>query len=75
MSIMLSICIVTYNHERYIEECIQSIFEQNMDFEYEILIGDDCSKDGTIEILKKYENKVSVIERQKNIGTRMMIFS
>ena len=39
----LSVVIVTFNHERYIAEAIDSVLMQKVDFSYEILIGDDGS--------------------------------
>lgn len=54
---LVSVCIITYNHECYIKDCIDSILNQKTDFEYEIVIGDDCSTDSTVQILKEYQNK------------------
>ena len=49
--IILSVCIVTYNHEKYIKQCIDSILQQKVEFPIEILIGNDCSTDNTACIL------------------------
>ncbi|MCU7614253.1 glycosyltransferase [Chryseobacterium sp. GMJ5] len=49
----VSICITTYNHEKYIEECLMSIFAQEFDHEYEIIIGNDNSSDQTEAIIFK----------------------
>lgn len=65
---MISVCIVVYNHEKYIEQCLESFFEQKVDFPVEILIGNDRSTDCSAEILKKYEDRVKVINREKNLG-------
>lgn len=68
----ISVCIVTYNQENYIERCIISALEQNGDFELEILIGDDCSTDNTRKILKKFlalhPDKIKLILHPHNIG-------
>lgn len=53
----LSIIIVSYNEKQYLSETIESCLTQNIDFEYEIVIGDDGSTDGSIEIIKEYANK------------------
>jgi len=52
---LVSVCIITYNQAEYIEEAVDSVLEQQVDFEYELIIGDDCSTDGTREILKRYQ--------------------
>lgn len=54
--IKLSVLLLTYNHVKYIEECIQGIINQKVNFEIEILVGDDESSDGTTEIVEKYLN-------------------
>ena len=42
-----SVCVITYNQEAYIRECLQSIVDQMTDFDFEVIVGDDCSCDGT----------------------------
>lgn len=56
-NIMVSICCITYNHEKYIEEAIKSFLMQKVKFKFEILIHDDASTDNTANIIKKYEKK------------------
>ena len=48
----VSVCIVTYNQEKYIKQCVESILNQDVDFPFEVIVGDDCSTDKTLEILK-----------------------
>ncbi len=50
----ISIIIPAYNVEAYIEECILSILRQDF-HDYEILLIDDCSLDGTVQVIKEYE--------------------
>lgn len=68
----VSIIMLTYNHEKYVKEAIESILTQKVDFKYEILIGDDSSIDSTPRILEVYKNKypdkIVLIKRNKNIG-------
>lgn len=70
----ISVIIVTYNHERYISECIQSVIVQWLpeDCTMEVLVGDDASTDGTAELAKSFEREhpgiVKVIARPKNLG-------
>ena len=67
--IMLSVCVVSYNHEKYIEECLDHLLQQKTDFEMEILFGDDCSTDNTLKIVReKYNDKVTILERAENMG-------
>ncbi len=55
--IMASISCVTYNHAPYIRQALDSFLMQKTDFEYEILVHDDASTDGTSDILREYERK------------------
>ena len=48
----VSVCVITYNQEKYIAQCLQSIVDQETDFDFEIIVGDDCSTDGTREIVR-----------------------
>lgn len=49
----LSVCVTCYNQIEYIEEAVDSILNQNFEYPYEILIGDDGSDDGSYELIKK----------------------
>lgn len=67
----ISVAIVTYNHEKYIKQALDSVLKQKGDFKLEIIVGDDCSKDKTREILKKYKEKhknIKLILNKKNVG-------
>ena len=67
--IMLSFCLVTYNHEKYILECLESIFKQKGNFKLEILVGNDCSQDATAQLIKdNYGDRVNLIDRKENLG-------
>ncbi len=68
---LVSICIITYNHEKYIKQTVDSIISQKKNFSYEILIADDSSTDQTQQILiENYSNvkNIRLILRQQNIG-------
>lgn len=72
MTPLVSCCLITYNHVDYIEQAIEGILTQQTDFEFEIIIADDCSKDGTKEKIKHYADKhpgkIRPILREKNVG-------
>ena len=51
---LVSICCITYNHASFIRKCLDGFLMQQTDFPIEILIHDDCSTDGTTEIIQEY---------------------
>src|SRR5260370_903022 len=60
----VSVLIDTYNHERFIEQAIVSVLEQDFpDAEREIIVVDDGSTDGTSEIVKKFEPRVRLLRK------------
>ena len=69
---LLSVCLITYNQAKYVREAIDSIITQQVDFEWEVVIADDYSTDGTREILleyqKKYPHLIKLILQKKNVG-------
>jgi glycosyltransferase involved in cell wall biosynthesis len=68
----ISVCMITYNHERFIKQAIESILEQETVFSFNLIIADDGSKDNTAAICRnlkeKYPDKINFIENQPNIG-------
>jgi glycosyltransferase involved in cell wall biosynthesis len=69
---LVSIVVITYQHEKYIEQCLDSILMQSTDFNIEIIIADDCSHDKTAEIIKEYHRKfphiIKPTLRSENVG-------
>lgn len=63
MKPLLSICCITYNHEKYIADAIESFLMQETSFSFEIIIHDDASTDNTPLIIKQYEMKYPNIIR------------
>lgn len=55
--VLVSICCITYNQEKYIEKALDSFLMQKTNFKYEIIVHDDASTDRTVEIIKKYQKK------------------
>lgn len=72
---ILSVGILTYNQEKYIRQCLDAVMMQKVDFEYEIVVGDDASSDGTQDILReygaKYPGKFVLLLGEKNEGISM----
>jgi glycosyltransferase involved in cell wall biosynthesis len=68
----LSVCVITYNQEKYIGQCLQSILDQETNFEFEIIVGEDCSTDSTRAIVQDFERRypsiIKPIYQTKNIG-------
>ena len=68
----VSVCVVTYNHEKYIRECLESIVTQKCDFDFEVIVGEDCSTDNTRAIVQEYSDKypniIKPLLHEKNIG-------
>lgn len=68
----VSVCVVCYNQEKYIYQCLQTIVDQKIDFDIEIIVADDCSTDRTRDIIRKFEKKYPKLFRiflhEKNIG-------
>lgn len=54
---LVSICMITYNHEDYIRDAIEGVLMQKTDFPIELIIGEDCSTDNTRKIVNEYEAK------------------
>lgn len=73
MNLLVSIVVCSYNRLEYISECLDSILNQQCNFQIEIIIGDDVSSDGTRDILieyqKKYPDIVRPILHEVNLGT------
>ena len=71
----LSVGILTYNQVHYIRQCIDSVLMQVVNFDFEIVVGDDASVDGTQDILKEYAehypNRFVLLLGEKNEGISM----
>lgn len=62
---LVSICCITYNHEKFIAQAIEGFLIQKTDFPFEIVIGEDCSADTTARIIKSYAAKHPLIIKAK----------
>ena len=63
----VSVTIVTYNSGRFIKRCLESVLDQKYRFK-EIIVVDNNSTDGTIDILEPFENRCRIIYNEENIG-------
>jgi glycosyltransferase involved in cell wall biosynthesis len=68
----VSVCVVAYNQENYIGQCLQSLVDQKTDFHFEVIVSDDCSTDGTPKIIRDYASSyprtIKATIQDKNIG-------
>jgi glycosyltransferase involved in cell wall biosynthesis len=68
----VSVCVITFNQEKYIGPCLQSILDQNTDFDFEVIVGDDWSTDGTrsvvLEFASRYPDQVKPLLYDKKVG-------
>ena len=70
--IIVSVCMITYNHEKFINEAIEGVLMQKTNFPIELIISEDCSTDNTRKIVLEYADKYPNIIRpllpEKNLG-------
>lgn len=69
---LVSVFMMAYNHEPYIKTAIETVLCQKTDFDFDLVIGEDCSSDNTREIIKnianQYPGKFRILIHDKNIG-------
>lgn len=68
----VSVAVITYNMQQYLPQLLESILQQKVNFRYEIIIDDDCSPDGSREMIlayqEKYPNIIKPSLRGENVG-------
>src|SRR5436190_14839819 len=68
----VSVLLMTYNHERFIGQAIESVLAQETDFPFELVIGEDCSTDGTRRICESFAasdpERVRLLPSPRNLG-------
>ena len=71
---LVSVKTITYNHAAYIGQCIEGVLMQKTTFPFELIIGEDCSTDGTraivLEYAQKYPEIIRVVTSDSNVGAR-----
>ena len=69
---ILSVRVVTYNHVQFVSKCLSSVLSQETNFDFEIIVCDDCSNDGTIDVLNDLHLKnpcsIKILQSNKNFG-------
>ncbi|WP_066401789.1 glycosyltransferase family 2 protein [Flavisolibacter tropicus] len=75
----VSVWITAYNHERFIEQALDSVLRQKTNFDFEVVIGEDCSSDRTREIILRYKaqytDKIKLFLPDKNLGVNPMFYA
>lgn len=69
--IMVSVCMITYNHEPYIKQAIEGVLMQKTNFKYELIIGEDCSSDNTKSICQRFSqtnHQIKLLPTVQNLG-------
>src|SRR6266478_4725621 len=64
---LVSVTIVTYNSGRFIKRCLESVLAQKYPYR-EIIVVDNNSTDGTVDILEQFEDRCTVVYNDQNIG-------
>ena len=74
MAPLVSVVVTTYNHAPYLAEALDAIMAQRCNFGVEIILGEDCSTDGTLavceEYVSKYPEQITLIASTENVGWR-----
>jgi glycosyltransferase involved in cell wall biosynthesis len=69
---LVSVLMITYNHEKYIRQALDSVLAQRVTFPYEIIVGEDCSSDLTRQIVLEYQarfpEKIHALLPARNLG-------
>lgn len=70
--IRLNVILITYNHEMFIRETLETVLMQETNFRFNIFIADDCSVDGTVSIIREMEQGTDIpfvyLANHKNLG-------
>lgn len=68
MKLQLSIVIVNWNTKELLNQCIESIKKNTEKIQYEIIVVDNASSDGSVSFIKENHPDVQIIENKKNLG-------
>ncbi|UYZ57362.1 glycosyltransferase family 2 protein [Hymenobacter latericus] len=69
---LVSVWLITYNHEKYIRQAIEGVLMQQTNFAVQLVIGEDCSTDGTRAIVQEYKaqypDRITLYLPERNMG-------
>ncbi len=69
---LVSVKMITYNHASHIRQAVEGVLNQKTDFRFELVIGEDCSTDGTRQIVRQYQQRfpdiVRIVSSDQNVG-------
>ena len=75
--ITLTALVITYNHERFIEQALDGILMQETDFDYEVIVSEDCSTDRTREIIERvareHPDRVRLLLSERNLNDNTVL--
>lgn len=75
----VSVCCITYNHEHFLAQAIESVLMQQTDFDVELVIGEDCSTDNTRAIVldyqQRYPGRIRALLPAANLGIMVNLFN
>lgn len=70
--VVLDVLLITYNQSKYIEETVRSILSQRTKFRFRVLVADDCSKDDTVEKIRRLSEETEIpfvfLQSEHNLG-------
>ena len=68
----VSVMMITYNHERFVRQAVESVLAQQIEFDMELVIGEDCSTDGTgrivAELAAEHPTTIRLLAHAPNVG-------
>ena len=77
--IKVSVFMITYNHEKYLEQALESVVSQKTNFKFDVIVGDDYSTDKTRTIMRRFKQKypdiIKPIFRSQNLGASRNVVS
>ncbi|WP_167369179.1 glycosyltransferase family 2 protein [Phytopseudomonas punonensis] len=70
--VIVSVVCIVYNHEKYIRDALDGFLRQDTSFAVEFIVADDCSSDGTMDVINEYRDKfngrLKVVRNESNLG-------